>query len=202
MPPHAVFTYFHLKILNLVIIGITGTLGAGKGTIVDYLVKHHHFAHFSVRAYLSEIIKAEGGEINRDTLVATANALRAANGPSYIAVELLREAKESGKNCIIESIRTIGEVTALREKGGFTLFAVDADQQLRYSRIVERASETDKVSFDVFAANEAREMESNDPNKQNLGACMQMADFTFINNNSFTDLYTQIDVALKKIGFV
>lgn len=186
----------------MVIIGITGTLGAGKGTIVDYLVKHHHFAHFSVREYLSAILKSKGEEINRDTLVATANALRAANGPSFIAEELLREAKASGKNCIIESIRTVGEVTALRQMGGFTLFAVDADQELRYSRIVERASETDKVSFDVFAANEAREMESSDPNKQNLGACMQMADFTFVNNNSFTDLYAQIDLALKKIGFV
>ncbi len=185
----------------MVIIGITGTLGAGKGTIVDYLVKHHHFAHFSVREYLSKIIKARGGEVNRDTLVATANALRAENSPSYIATELLREAKASGKNCIIESIRTVGEVTALRELGGFTLFAVDADQELRYKRIVERASETDKVSFDVFAANEAREMESSDPNKQNLGACMQMADFTFINNNSFSELYTQIDEALISIGF-
>ena len=58
------------------IIGITGTLGAGKGTIVDYLTKHHKFQHFSVREYLSKIIKSRGGEVNRDSLVATANEER------------------------------------------------------------------------------------------------------------------------------
>lgn len=181
------------------IIGITGTLGAGKGTIVDYLIQYHGFAHFSVRGYLAKLIKAKGGEVNRDTLVATANELREKNSPSFIAEELFREALESGKDCIIESIRTVGEVNALREKKGFNLFAIDANQQLRYERIVERASETDKVSFETFAANEAREMNNTDPNKQNLSACMAMADYRFSNDGSFKELYARIDEVLEKI---
>jgi dephospho-CoA kinase len=183
----------------LKIIGITGTLGAGKGTIVDYLTKHHNFTHFSVRGYLTRIIKEKGQEVNRDSLVNTANELRAQNTPSFIAEELYREAKESGKDCIIESIRTVGEVNALHAKGNFNLFAVDADQKLRYARIVERASETDRVSFEVFAANEAREMTSDDPNKQNLAACMKLADFKFNNDANFDHLYREIDEVLKKI---
>ncbi|HWB61886.1 MAG TPA: AAA family ATPase [Chitinophagales bacterium] len=181
------------------IIGITGTLGAGKGTIVDYLTQHHHFKHFSVREYLSRIIKAHGQQVNRDTLVATANELRAQNTPSFIAEELYREASESGEDCIIESIRTVGEITALRAKGKFYLFAVDAGQKLRYQRIVERASETDRISFETFVENEAREMNSTDPNKQNLGACMNLADYKFVNNGSFDELYRQIDEVLKQI---
>ncbi len=181
------------------IIGITGTLGAGKGTIVDYLTKHHGFCHFSVRGYLTKIIKSKGGEVNRDTLVATANELRAQNTPSFIAEELYREAKESGGNCIIESIRTVGEVRALHAKGSFNLFAVDADQKLRYSRIVERASETDKVSFETFVDNENREMNSTDPNKQNLAECMKLADYRFLNNGSFDHLYKELDEVLQKI---
>lgn len=181
------------------IIGITGTLGAGKGTIVDYLVKHHGFQHFSVRGYLSKLITAKGGEINRDSLVATANELRANNTPSFIAEELYREAKESGKDCIVESIRTVGEVNALHAKGNFNLFAVDAEQKLRYTRIVERASETDKISFETFVENENREMNSSDPNKQNLSACMLLADFRFVNDGSFDELYKELDEVLTKI---
>ena len=180
-------------------IGITGTLGAGKGTIVDYLTQHHGFKHFSVRGYLTKLIVAKGGEVNRDTLVATANELRAQNTPSFIAEELYREAAESGQDCIIESIRTVGEINALHAKGNFTLFAVDADQKVRYGRIVERASETDKVTFEVFAGNEAREMNSDDPNKQNLAACMRMADYRFTNDGSFDGLYRQVDEALANI---
>lgn len=181
------------------IIGITGTLGAGKGTIVDYLTKHHGFLHFSVRGYLTKIIEQRGLELNRDSLVAVANELREKNTPSFIAEELYREAQEAGKDCIIESIRTVGEVNALRSTGNFCLFAVDADQKLRYTRIVERASATDKISFETFADNEAREMNNTDPNKQNLGACMQMADFTFTNDGSFDELYRQVDEALGRI---
>lgn len=181
------------------IIGITGTLGAGKGTIVDYLTKHHGFTHFSVRGYLTKIIKAKGREVNRDSLVNTANELRAQNTPSFIAEELYRKAKESGTDCIIESIRTIGEVNTLHAKGNFNLFAVDADQKLRYSRIVERASETDKVSFEIFAGNEEREMNSDDPNKQNLAACMLLADYRFINDGSFDKLYKEVDEVLQII---
>ena len=193
------FVYFHSKLFHLKIIGITGTLGAGKGTIVDYLTKHHGFTHFSVRGYLTKIIKVKGEEVNRDSLVNTANELRANNTPSFIAEELYREAKESGSNCIIESIRTIGEVNALHAKGNFNLFAIDAEQKLRYSRIVERASETDRVSFETFADNEKREMNSDDPNKQNLTACMKLADYRFINNESFDQLYKEIDLVLEKI---
>jgi len=36
----------------MLIIGITGTLGAGKGTIVEYLVKNKNFKHYSVSGYL------------------------------------------------------------------------------------------------------------------------------------------------------
>ena len=182
------------------IIGITGTLGAGKGTIVDYLTSHHGFQHFSVRGYLIKIINQKRLEINRDSMVSVANELRANNSPSFIAEELFKEAEESGTDCIIESLRTVGEVNALKEKGNFHLFAVDADQRLRYERITERASETDKISYETFAENEEREMNSTDPNKQNLSACMDLADYVFSNNGTMEELFGKVDLALEKIN--
>jgi dephospho-CoA kinase len=182
------------------IIGITGTLGAGKGTIVDYLVKHDGFCHFSVRKYLTKLVTEKGLEVNRDTLVQVANELRAANTPSFIAEELYREAAANGGDCVIESIRTVGEVQALKKKGSFWLFAIDADPQVRYGRITERASETDKVTFDTFIENEKREMSNTDPNKQNIAACIELADYTFQNDGTFEDLFKQIEHTLHVIG--
>ena len=183
----------------MLIIGITGTLGAGKGTIVDYLIHQKKFKHFSVRAFLIDEIKSRGLIVNRDSMTMVANELRAQNTPSYIVDCLFAKAMLSGDNCVIESIRTPGEIDSLRLKGHFILFAVDAEAALRYERVVLRNSETDKISFDIFIQNEQREMNSDDPNKQNLHACIEQADYVFSNNGSLNELTLQVEFALKEI---
>ena len=176
----------------MIIIGITGT-------IVEYLVKNNGFNHYSVRGFITEEILKRNLEVNRDNMVVVANDLRKEHTPSYIALQLFEQAKESGKNCVIESLRTIGEVEALKSKGKFYLFAVDADSRIRYNRIVLRKSETDDISYETFVENEQRELSSNDPNKQNLSACIKMADYIFYNNGSLEELYKKLQEVLNVI---
>jgi deoxycytidylate deaminase len=185
----------------MITIGITGTLGAGKGTIVEYLQKEKGFSHYSVRAFLTDEIKRRGLEVNRDTMTLVGNDLRAQHSPSWIIEQLYQQAQASGKNCIIESIRTPGEVDALRSKPNFYLFAVDADPRVRYDRAVLRGSETDHIDYDTFLANEQREMDNADPNKQNLKYCIQQADYCFDNNGTIDDLNQQVEQVLGKIMY-
>ena len=183
----------------MIVIGITGTLGAGKGTIVDFLIREKGFRHYSVRSFLIREIEKRGIPVNRDSMTSVANELRACHSPSYITDCLYDEALEHGVNCVIESIRTPGEITSLREKGSFILFAVDAFPETRYARITERKSETDAISFETFIQNEAREMNSDDPNKQNLKACITQADFVFNNNGNMQELIEQVENVLKQM---
>lgn len=183
----------------MLIIGITGTLGAGKGTIVEYLTGEKEFVHYSVRAWLLEEIRRRRMPENRDSMFNLANDLRTINGPSYVTDQLFYQAQRSGKNCIIESIRTPGEIASLREKGMFFLFAVDADPQIRYQRILLRRSETDRISFKTFIENEARETGTTDPNVQNLQACIDQADFVFRNNTTKEELFKSVEKALDTI---
>jgi len=180
------------------IIGITGTLAAGKGTIVEYL-ESKGFKHFSVRAYLRKEVERRGLGLNRDSLVAVANDLREKNSPSFIAEELYREAKEVGGDVIIESIRTEGEVIALKSKGNFYLFAIDADPKIRYPRAIERGSETDSISFETFVANEEREWTNTDPTKGNLRRCIELSDYKLTNNGTLEELHEQVEAALADV---
>ncbi len=178
------------------IIGITGTIGAGKGTIVDYLMKKRGFTHYSVRGYLTDEIQKRGMPVNRDSMVVVANDLRAKYSSSFIIEELYKKALIAGNDCVIESLRTPGEVNALRQSDNFMLLAVDADKKLRYKRISSRGSETDHIDFKTFVANEDREMYATDPTRQNLKRCIEMADVVLINNGTVEELYQELEKIL------
>lgn len=189
--------YLSMKRLRI-ILGITGSNGAGKGTIVEYLVNKKEFEHLSASGLITQEIIKRNMPINRDNMIVVGNDLRAKFGAGYIAEELLRRAEKSENNVIIESIRTLGEVKKLKEVGGL-LVAVDANRKLRYKRILLRGGSKDGVSFKEFVDQEKKEMESDDPNKQNLLACKKAANYLIENNGSIKELNREIEKLIIKI---
>lgn len=179
------------------IIGITGTDGGGKGTVAEYLVEKKGFISCSARALFIDEIKKRGLEVSRANTRIVANSLRAEHGNDYLIEEYKRRTSfDPSKNYIIESIRALAEVDALKKYGG-VLWAVDADTQVRYARIQSRASETDKVAFEEFSKQEALEMNDPDPNGMQKAKVMQRADVTLMNNGTQEELFAQIEAALK-----
>lgn len=183
----------------MIIIGITGTLGSGKGAIVNYLVNKRGFVHFSVRDLLVEEIKKRKMPINRDSMVKVGNDMRKKYGPSCLAKKLLSKANKSKKNCVIESLRNPHEVFALRKTENFYLFAIDAIPKIRYERIKKRDGKTDYVSYEEFIRDEKREMKSNNPNNQNISSCIKLADYKFMNNDTVKKLKNKVEKVLNEI---
>ncbi len=174
------------------IIGITGTIGSGKDTLMELLKNEYGFKHYSVRQYLTEKLEEEGIELNRTAMTNLANSLREDNHPAYIIEQLFLKAKSEGGNAVIESIRTPGEVEFLKEHSDFHLFAVDADPNLRYERVQERKSVTDRVDFNTFMAEEQREMSNDEPHMQNIAACVRLASKKFRNNATIDMFYKRV----------
>jgi dephospho-CoA kinase len=183
------------------IIGITGTIGSGKGTVVEYLVEKKGFIHAPVSEFLASEARKKGIFPDRIARRDVANEYRA-KGPMalmeavYASVE---EASTNGQNIVLEPQHTTGEVAFIQSKGGIE-FAVDADLKTRYDRISKRGTEKDFVTFEEFEKEQTHEMASDDPNKNNLAAAIAKADYRFTNNGSQEELFAQVELALSKAG--
>ncbi len=180
------------------VIGVTGTNGSGKGTVVDYL-KSKGFIHYSAREFIYEEIDRRGLPRNRDTTNLVANDMRKTFGPAHIIQSLYERALEARKDAVVESVRTLGEAERLK-KDGMVIFAVDADKKVRYERSVARGTELDKISFEKFCEQEDREMAQTQAWDMNVFGVMKMADAIFTNNGTLPELHAQIDEALLKAG--
>ncbi len=182
------------------IIGITGTDGAGKGAVVEYLIKEKNFAHYAARQLFLEEITRRDVETTRANMRLVANDLRREHGNDFlIATYLPRIIADGVRHAVIESIRALAEVETLKKKGGI-LLAVDADQHTRYERIQSRASESDAVSFEEFVAHEALEMNDPNPHGMQKAAVMAAADYTVTNDGTLEELHAKMEEVLTRIA--
>ena len=94
----------------------------------------------------------------------------------------LIEKFEEGKDYIIDGIRNPGEVKELKQLKNFYLIVVDAPREIRFQRFLERARPSDPKTWEGFLEIDKRDFEEEDPLGQQVGKCMEMADFKIINN--------------------
>ncbi|MEK6904618.1 MAG: deaminase [Nanoarchaeota archaeon] len=180
-----------------IILGLTGTYCAGKDTVGQYLTDKS-FYHYSLSDFLREELKKQGKEIIRDNLIALGNELRAKHGPGVLG-EMAIKMTQSDKNYVISSIRNPEEVKALKKHGNFVLVNVDAPSKIRFDRLAKRKRENDPKTFEDFVKYEQQELNSPDPNAQQIRQCISMADLHLINDLSLEDLYKKVDIMLEDV---
>lgn len=177
------------------ILGITGTNGSGKGTVVEYLLSKG-FTHYSARAFIAEEIERRGLPLERPSFKKTADSLRKAHGPSYIIEQLFAQAQARGGDAVVESIQELAGAHFLHEQGA-KLLAVNADQKLRYERTVLRGSHTDHVDFATWVQQEEAEWHNEAAHEMDVPGVMALADAIVMNNGTLEDLHAQVEAALS-----
>ncbi len=183
------------------IIGITGSLGGGKGTVVDYLLSKGNFKHYSSSGLLIEILEERGEVVDRDGMNRIANELRASNPEGGVPAETYKryEAEDGESDAIFESLHNPAEVSFIQSVGGIVI-GVTADPDIRYERITKRGSVKDGVTKEKFIEQQQREERgSEDPNKSNIFDALKLADYIIENNGNLDDLHQKVDEILKSL---
>ena len=124
--------------------------------------------------------------------------MRRIGGPGILAEMLLE--RLSGDDAVIDSIRTPGEVEALREREDFILIEVRAGTEARWQRAKSRARTGDISDKETFFANEEKEAVAKDESGQALNATAAMADLMLVNDGSIEDLYSDLEEMLERLS--
>lgn len=182
----------------MVVIGICGLNGSGKG-VVSQLLKNKGFIAYSTSDILREECFKKGiSEITRDHLFEEGVRLRKLYGTDVLVQRVMeRIYAEEGASLkrreplrgkyVIESIRNPGEAQFLRTIPTFSLWSIDADAQTRFLRLKARHREADSETFEDFLRVEQLENKRDPAGQQGL-ATSALADIHIINDGTPEDL--------------
>lgn len=190
---------------NLRILGISGTNGAGKDTLAEWLADEKSWLFISGSDILREELKKRRLPIERENLRNLSAEWRRKSGLGALIDMAVTEyerlsQKNDFKGLVISSIRNHGEADRVHELGGRIVW-LDADPKIRYGRIKGRMRGTeDEKTFEQFLAEETAEMNrSGDEATLDMSAVKNRADIIIRNDTETLEEF--IALAKKSLGF-
>ncbi|KAJ1550220.1 Deoxycytidine monophosphate (dCMP) deaminase, partial [Nowakowskiella sp. JEL0078] len=164
------------------LIGIAGSLCAGKSELARFLVEKHNFT----LVYITN---------STESALPTSNTLtfKSVNEAHDYVLENWRE------NFVMLPILSVADLTLLKKRPWFYLLTVDAPFSLRFSRYNKRLEETgkEKLTFvDFIKLDENLMYSSMSPNDGCLYNIMSQSDYRILNNtDSLIDVFLQLENA-------
>ena len=185
------------------IIGLTGTIGSGKGELSTYL-RNKNFNYITISDLIREELLKRNLPLKREELQNLGNEMRKIHGNNFWAKKAI-EKINLNENLIIDGIRNIGEVEEFKNLPNFFLLAIDAPEELRLirtkrrKRVIDGRISSDPQNQEKFKQLEKRDRGFNEPEYgQQVLKCLEVADYTIINDSTLDKLYEKLDLFLKK----
>jgi len=184
------------------VIGLTGTLGAGKNVVKDFLVRRFNSYHVSLSSIIMAEVEKKRMNFNRKALQELGNDLRKRYGTHILAMLAIEYLQRDKELIIVDGIRNPGEIDFLKKKfgNGFVLIAVDAPPEQRFEKLKKRGSERDPKTWEEFVEMDERDKGKGEPDYgQQVDRCLSRADFTVMNDGTVEQLENKVNEIMNKI---
>lgn len=179
---------------NKIILGLTGEIASGKGTVAKYLSEKHNANSHRFSTPLRDLLNRLYLEINRKNMQDISRVLREHFGQNLLARVITEDVKnDQNQVVIVDGIRRPADIEYLRELPEFKLVYITADPRIRYERLVKRGeNEDDKnKTFEQFQKDHEAETELEIP------IIGETADYKIDNSGNLDKLFAQIDKIIK-----
>ncbi len=181
--------------MSKLILGFTGQIACGKGTVAEYLEKRYQASTYRFSTMLRDILDRLYLEHSRNNMQLLSSTLRQNFGEDTLARVMANDVEhDTNQIIVVEGIRRPDDILYLGTIPGFVLVAIEADMKVRYDRIVARGENTDDTTktFEQFQADHEQEPE------QKIAAIMREASEVINNDGTLEDLHTQLDALVQK----
>jgi dephospho-CoA kinase len=172
------------------ILGISGEMGSGKGTIAKHAMLEHEASVHRFSTILRDVLDRLYLEQSRDNMQALSTILRKTYGEDIMAKGMFHDAENDEHDLVIvDGVRRMSDITFLKELPHFKLIYIEADMQKRHERIAKRGENPDdaKKSFAEFQKAHENESEIQIKDLKNY------ANYVINNDGTFPELYAQIN---------
>lgn len=184
------------------IIGLTGPIASGKGVVAEYL-KKQGFSYFS----LSDLVRKEAESrgitsVTRKILQDIGDELRRKIRKEILAHKVFEEIFASAEEkVVIDGIRNHFEIYYLKSKvEKFYLIGVKTPRKIRFERVQRRGKPSDPQTWEEFLEIDARDKGvGGDDYGQNVGICLELADFVVENIDHIEDVRRKVRAILTKL---
>jgi dephospho-CoA kinase len=173
------------------IIGLTGSIGAGKDVVSKYLISKYDYKQITVGDVVRAAMTKEGIELTRENSDAFSQKMRDKFGATYWISQCVKKALDDHyPKSIIDGVRLPSDHETIKKTFGnnYILFKVDALANIRFLRLQSRGRADLPKDLAQF---ESQEKSQNEMFK--LNKTFSQASAIIDNSTTLENLYKNID---------
>jgi len=176
------------------VVGLAGMPGSGKSLVVD-VARGLGYAVVVMGDVIREETLKRGLTLTPQNVGSVMLQLRVEGGNFVVASKCIPKIEEHvEKKVLVDGLRSLFEVDAFKDYfTKFTVLAVHASPDTRFTRLFDRKRSDDSSDWEVFHERDVREL------SVGLGNVVAMAEQLIVNDNSPEHVKVAIREALEKV---
>lgn len=177
------------------IIGLSGEIASGKGTVAKYYTSWHGATVYRFSTILRDVVRRLRLPEDRATIQKLSTTLRKEFGEDLFAKVMAGDVKGDAHDLIvIDGVRRKEDVKYLRELPEFKLFYIEAPMETRFERIKKRdENEDDRMkTWEQFQKDHEGEPE------REIAGLKAVASDVIDNSGDIAALHGQLEALLTK----